>query len=173
MDAKNLEVLRELKARMQQEEEPVNPAVLNLIGELKRVLGGQKDSSREKVKMTLVAGEPTEVAPRRVGKKRKVKRPKTSATSAKPLSKKQAAKLVTERVQRRQASGRSGAHVTHCNDCGVPLDNPEEILRLSNLCPKCLSRSRALDAAFRSRSDTEYTDVTLLPGGAPGLGKRH
>lgn len=173
MDAKNLEVLRELKARMQQEEEPVNPAVLNLIGELKRVLGGQKDSGREKVKMTLVAGEPTEVTPRRGGKKRKVKKPKASATSAKPLSKKQAAKMVTERAQRRQASERLGAHVANCSDCGSPLENPEEILRLSNLCPKCLSRSRALDGAFRSRSDTEYTDVTLLPGGAPGLGKRH
>ena len=59
-----------------------------------------------------------------------------------------------------------------CKDCGK-LTNPDpELYFLPVRCQHCQQLSAAIDLGIRSKSTTEFSSVSVVAGGAPGLGKR-
>lgn len=60
----------------------------------------------------------------------------------------------------------------HCPDCKVELPRIEGEVNLPRLCRSCESRAEALASGFRSKSRTEYSEIEVVPGGAPGSGRR-
>lgn len=78
------------------------------------------------------------------------------------------------RIARKEAMEMIGKPVSleaRCVECGIVLstDADEEHGRL---CKPCASRLRQLIPGFHSDDSTEFTEITIVPGGAPGSGKR-
>lgn len=58
-----------------------------------------------------------------------------------------------------------------CMECGVALETLGEE-EPGQLCAPCLARLRQLIPGLRSESSTEFSEISIVPGGAPGGGKR-
>ncbi|WP_157969711.1 hypothetical protein [Pseudomonas huaxiensis] len=87
----------------------------------------------------------------------------------------------SERAARRKAARRKPepvkttqrlAEIASCKDCGKPTNPDTELYFLPVQCKHCQQLSEAIDLGIRSRSSTEFSSITVVPGGAPGLGKR-
>lgn len=59
-----------------------------------------------------------------------------------------------------------------CKDCGRLTTPDPELYFLPVQCQHCRQLSEAIDLGIRSKSTTEFSSVSVVPGGAPGLGKR-
>jgi hypothetical protein len=87
----------------------------------------------------------------------------------------------TERAARRKAARRKPVTVqtiqkppatAMCKDCGKSTNPDPELYFLPVQCLHCQQLSEAIDLGIRSKSSTEFSSVSVVPGGAPGLGKR-
>lgn len=58
-----------------------------------------------------------------------------------------------------------------CLECGAVLEALGEE-EPGQLCAPCLSRLRQLIPGLRSENSTEFSEISIVPGGAPGGGKR-
>ena len=194
MDAKNLEVLRELKAGMQPKTEITDPVLIELVEELRHALGSEKQSGRHRKKMRLVAGVPTETFRKSTKSKSKRKLPPTN-TDVQPKDPKQEELASLSKINRRLEKREADKKSKRKRNKNKPKPSPVPLLPvwLNKSCWRCRR-------AFRIRSDwdnpptmceacTKDIDSTYLPsngrvkadykfqsvvsGGAPGLGKRH
>ncbi|WP_145251769.1 hypothetical protein [Pseudomonas sp. SJZ131] len=86
-----------------------------------------------------------------------------------------------DRAARRKASKKRPAAVkateqppatVACKDCGKPTKPDPEFSFLPVQCQHCRQLSVVVDLGIRSKSSTAFSSVTVVAGGAPGLGKR-
>lgn len=59
-----------------------------------------------------------------------------------------------------------------CKDCGKLTHPDPEFSFLPVQCHHCRQLSAVIDLGIRSKSATEFSSVSVVAGGAPGLGKR-
>lgn len=59
-----------------------------------------------------------------------------------------------------------------CKDCGRLTTPDPELYFLPVQCQHCRQFSESIDLGIHSKSTTEFSSVSVVPGGAPGLGKR-
>lgn len=102
------------------------------------------------------------------------------AQKAEDKAKRKAEKLARLRENRGQAARREAqlaelmrrlGHASKCAECKADLPPIEDDL-LPRLCKRCAERDAELESGFRARAVTPYSEVTVVPGGAPGTGKR-
>lgn len=107
-------------------------------------------------------------------------RREAKAKQAEDKAKRKAEKLARLKEGRGQAA-RYGAqlaelmrrlgHASKCAECSADLPPVEDDL-VPRLCRRCAERDAELESGFRPRTVTPYSEVTVVPGGAPGAGKR-
>ncbi|KAE9640633.1 hypothetical protein EJA70_24355 [Pseudomonas sp. PB103] len=87
----------------------------------------------------------------------------------------------TERAARRKAARRKPVTVkttqrppatTACSDCGKPTKADDELYFIPVQCNHCQDLSRSIDLGIHPRSPVDFSFVHIVPGGAPGLGRR-
>ncbi|MBD9675561.1 hypothetical protein IB274_02560 [Pseudomonas sp. PDM18] len=101
--------------------------------------------------------------------RRAIKKAEKAAKAAQEKETKsaEAVRAATETLRRRMLSP-----VLRCPDCKMELPRIEGEVNLPRLCRSCESRAEALASGFRSKTRTEYSEIEVVPGGAPGSGKR-
>lgn len=145
-----------------------DPVMAELLRELRLAL--RTPSPRKPVRMKRVAApyrEP-ELTPEQLQK-----RAAKAARKAERLAKRKAERATAARramsidkVQRKLLPD------IKCPDCGSVIPRVEGQVTLPGLCRRCREKFADAENGFRSKSRTEYVEISLVPGGAPGSGKR-
>lgn len=86
----------------------------------------------------------------------------------------------TERAARRKAARRKPVTVkttqrppaAACRDCGKPTKADDELYFIPVQCNHCQDLSKSIDLGIHPRSPVDFSFVHIVPGGAPGLGRR-
>lgn len=159
MDAKNLAVLQQLKEKMgaQDISDPVfTPHAIALLRELAQSLKGPQKTSKPKSK----------------SKKRKPK--PAQSISAATARKRQSEEVRQVHKTREQlaADNALAAEYRECRQCGKPVYIGQEIPLSPICCSRCRRRDEEIDLGIKAKSGNDFSTVKVLPGGAPGLGKR-
>lgn len=159
MDAKNLAVLQKLKDKMgvQDVPDPVfTPHAISLLRELAESLKGPQKTSKPKSK----------------SKKRKPKSPQP--ISAATARRRQSEELRQVKKTREQLSADKAlaAQYRDCRQCGKPVFIGQEIPITPICCSRCRRHDEEIDLGIKPKNGNEFSSVKVLPGGAPGLGKR-
>ena len=94
--------------------------------------------------------------------KRKKERQATAKARAAALDR---ARKQAEALQQSMAS-------RPCSDCGKPAKADPEFFLNPVQCDHCRERSKSIDLGIHPRGSVEFSAVSILKGGAPGLGKR-
>lgn len=78
------------------------------------------------------------------------------------------------RIARKEAMQMLSKPITlkaRCIECGSLLKTDTDE-NLGRICKPCASRLRQLIPGFHSDESTEFAEISIVPGGAPGSGKR-
>lgn len=59
-----------------------------------------------------------------------------------------------------------------CIECGKPTSADPDFFLNPVQCERCASISQSIQLGISARESADFREVTILPGGAPGLGKR-
>jgi len=59
-----------------------------------------------------------------------------------------------------------------CPDCGAETRRSPGELNLPGLCHRCRQKLAEAQGGFKARAITQYSEIEVVPGGAPGSGKR-
>lgn len=59
-----------------------------------------------------------------------------------------------------------------CSECGKPAKADPEFFLNPVQCERCSSLSQSIHLGIHARESIDFSEVTILKGGAPGLGKR-
>jgi hypothetical protein len=59
-----------------------------------------------------------------------------------------------------------------CHECGKPAKADPEFFLNPVMCQRCKDRSRDVDLGIHPRKRDDFSEITILKGGAPGFGRR-
>lgn len=59
-----------------------------------------------------------------------------------------------------------------CSECGKPTSADPDFFLNPVQCERCVSLGESIKLGINAREAVGFSEVTILPGGAPGLGKR-
>lgn len=140
-----------------------DPVLVELLLELRRVLGPKPKKRR---KLVAEPYREPELTPEQIEKRtRKEARAKLRDQGlrgeVKPSRRRASAKAVATPLPR-----------VRCPDCGTPIPRLEGEAAVPGLCTRCAARMAEAEGTFRRRERTEFLDISIVPGGAPGMGKR-
>lgn len=165
MDDKNLAVLQQLRESMQAKVASDPSGTPLSVSWLKSLAKSLTDPEPKKSNKT---------------KKRKTSKAKPPAVpTPKPINhpashKKQRQEILeTQKLRARLKADKAlAAQYRDCRECNRPVHVGETIPLSPVRCERCRSRDGQFDLGLRSSKDNLFTDITVVPGGAPGLGKR-
>jgi len=198
MDAKNLEVLRKLKEGMELDSEPElkDPVLIELVEELRQALCSDVPPGRQRVKMKLIAGAPTETFASSRKRKGKRKRKASTVDRVEVVDdpKRQELKSLSE-INRRFEKLEADKKAKKQRKKNKPKPSPLPLLPvwLNKSCWRCRSAfkirsdwdkpptmckscAKDIDSTYlpsSGRAKADYKFQSVVSGGAPGLGKRH
>ncbi|MCV4343285.1 hypothetical protein [Pseudomonas capsici] len=155
MDAKNLAVLRQLRDSMQKQEPPDPSGTPTAVAWLKVLVQSLREAPKKK--------------------KPKSKKQKSTAAKATPTTHKKKREEIRQVARTREmilADKALAAKYRDCRECGRPVHVGENIPLSPVRCGRCRGRDGQIDLGIKSRSGNDFSEITVLPGGAPGLGKR-
>ncbi|WP_122852841.1 hypothetical protein [Pseudomonas viridiflava] len=165
MDDKNLAVLQQLRESMQTQ-----------------VAADPSETPLSVSWLKILARSLTDPEPKKLSKtkKRKASKAKPQAVpTPKPINnpashKKQRQEILeTQKLRVRLKTDKSlAAQYRDCRECNRPVHVGENIPLSPIRCEHCRSRDGQFDLGLRSSKDNIFTDITVVHGGAPGLGKR-
>ena len=78
----------------------------------------------------------------------------------------------TDRARQKAEELEQSRSIRPCADCGKPAKADPEFFLNPVLCDHCLERSQSIDLGIHPRKSVDFSAVSILKGGAPGLGKR-
>lgn len=142
-----------------------DPVMAELLKELRLAL--RTPSPRKPVRMKRVAApyRELELTPEQL-QKRAAKAARKAERLAKRKAERATAARRADKVQRKLLPD------IKCPDCGSVIPRVEGQVTLPGLCRRCREKFADAENGFRSKSRTEYVEISLVPGGAPGSGKR-
>lgn len=165
MDEKNLAVLQKLRESMQ--------------------AGSATDPSetpRSVAWLKILAQSLSEPEPKKVNrtKKRKASPAKPlKGNSPKPISKPASHKkqrqeiLEVQKLRSRLLADKAlAAKYRDCRECGRPVHVGDNIPLSPVRCERCKSRDGQFDLGIKPSKGNEFTELTVVQGGSPGLGRR-
>lgn len=76
------------------------------------------------------------------------------------------------RAQKQAEELEQSRTVRPCSECGKPAKADPEFFLNPVQCDHCRERSKSIDLGIHPRGSVEFSAVSILKGGAPGLGKR-
>lgn len=165
MDDKNLAVLQQLRESMQAQV-AADPSGTRLsvswLKSLARSLADPepKKSNKTKKRKTSKAKPPSVPTPRPIN------HPASHKKQRKEI-------LETQKLRSRMKADKAlAAQYRDCRECNRPVHVGESIPLSPVRCERCRSRDGQFDLGLRPSKDNVFTDITVVPGGAPGLGKR-
>lgn len=165
MDDKNLAVLQLLRQSMQAKvvaDPSVTPLSVSWLKTLARSLSDPepKKSSKSKKRKTSKAKPPAEPTPKTM------KRPASHKKRRQEI-------LETQKLRARLKADKAlAAQYRDCRECNRPVHVGECVPLSPVRCERCRSRDGQFDLGLRPSKENLFTDITVVPGGAPGLGKR-
>ncbi|POQ05511.1 hypothetical protein CXB42_05050 [Pseudomonas syringae pv. syringae] len=167
MDAKNLAVLQEMRDSMKYmpatdpSETPKTVAWLKILAQSLSEPEPRKSPKPKKRKSG--AGSPKASKPTHA----------KSATTAMSNKKKRKQDLDAQRLRSRLLSDKTlAAKYRDCRECGRPVHIGENIPLYPVRCERCRNRDGQIDLGIRASKGSQFSEITVVPGGAPGLGKR-
>ncbi|MDX9668064.1 hypothetical protein QMK50_24245 [Pseudomonas sp. P5_152] len=165
MDDKNLAVLQQLRESMQAQvaaDPSGTPLSVSWLKSLARSLTDPepKKSNKTKKRKTSKAKPPEEPTPKPINHPASHKKQRQEI-------------LETQKLRARLKADKAlAAKYRDCRECGRPVLVGEHISLSPLRCERCRSRDGQFDLGLRSSREPMFTDITIVPGGAPGLGKR-
>lgn len=138
----------------------VSPAIAELIQELREALSPKKRKIPRPPKAVAAPYKEPERSPAQLAKDEKRR--------ASKLSKEARLSAIT-RYAEMQAKARAPKT---CFECKAELPVTEDSDLLPGLCKRCESRNAELAVGFKPKTQTEFSSVKVVQGGAPGSGRR-
>ena len=135
----------------------IDPVIEELIRELREALSPRRRKPEKRLAAPYV---PAEQTPKQIAKAEKRRMLQERRNEKARRIAEQAA--LEQRINQQRT----------CAECGTELRPIEGDDFLPRLCSRCVSRNAALSANFRPKSVTPYASVKIVPGGAPGSGRR-
>lgn len=160
MDAKNLAVLQKLKESMVVQDVPAQvftPLAIALLRDLAESFKSPDKQSKPRAKAPKKPSAPQPQTPKRAKSYKKVRE---EARKAEALR----AELAVNKEKARKYRA--------CRECGDLVHVGDQIQLHPVRCNHCKRRSEEIDLGIRSRTSSDFSAITVVQGGAPGLGKR-
>lgn len=162
MDAKNLAVLQKLKESMAAQDKDIpdplfTPLAIALLRDLAESF---KSSEKHSTPQAKAPQKPSPPQPQPSKRAKSHKKLREEARKAKALRAELAVNKEKARTYR------------VCRECGDPVYVGDQIPLHPVRCNHCKRRSEEIDLGIRSRSSSDFSAITVVQGGAPGLGKR-
>jgi endogenous inhibitor of DNA gyrase (YacG/DUF329 family) len=165
MDAKNLAVLQQLRDSMEN-----NPAT------------DPSGTPRAIAWLKVLAQSLSEPEPRKSPKPKKSK--SAAPRFSKPKQPNPAPTAISHKKNRKQdveaqnlrsrllADKSLAAKYRDCRECGRPVHIGDNIPLYPVRCDRCRNRDGQIDLGIRASKGNQFSEITVVPGGAPGLGRR-
>lgn len=165
MDDKNLAVLQQLRESMQAQV-PADPSGTALsvswLKSLARSLTDPEPKKSNKAKKR----QASKAVPLEVPTRKPINHPASRKKQRQEI-------LETQKLRARLKADKAlAAKYRDCRECGRPVHVGESIPLSPVRCERCRSRDGQFELGLRPSKDNLFTDITVVPGGAPGLGKR-
>lgn len=160
MDPKNLAVLQKLKESMVAQDIPgpvFTPIAIALLRDLAESFKSPEKHSKPRTK---APQKPLVHQPQPAQRAKSHKKLCEEARKARALRAELAANKEKARAYRA------------CRECGDPVHVGDQIPLHPVRCNHCKRRSEEIDLGIRSRHSSDFSAITVVQGGAPGLGKR-
>lgn len=165
MDEKNLAVLQKLRESME-------------VG----TASAPSETPRSVAWLKILAQSLSEPEPRTVSRSKKRKKSPAKplkANSPKPISapashKKQRQEILeVQKLRSRLLADKAlAAKYRDCRECGRPVHVGDNIPLSPVRCERCKARDGQFDLGIKSSKSNAFTEITVVQGGSPGLGKR-
>lgn len=163
MDPKNLAVLQQLKDSMHKEEPPnplFTPLAIALLKDLANSFKPRFKKAKSSPTKPCRSPSPKAQQSARSAAKKNQKKGREEARRVQALK---AELLLNKEKARRYRT---------CRECSNPVFVGDEIPLTPICCEHCKKRAREIDLGIKTRSGGDFTALTIVQGGAPGLGKR-
>jgi endogenous inhibitor of DNA gyrase (YacG/DUF329 family) len=165
MDLKNLAVLQQLRDSMKDKaaiDPSGTPRAIAWLKVLAQSLSGPEPRKSSKPKKRKPAASKT-AAPK----------PVMTATTVISHKKKRKQDADAQKLRSRLLLDKSlAAKYRDCRECGRLVHIGEDIPLYPVRCERCRKRDGQIDLGIKANKSNQFSEITVLPGGAPGLGKR-